>query len=54
MPSAPVEVLDEQRPLNFQKKLARLKLLIVDEHGFVPLSKTGAKLLFEVFCQGRR
>ena len=37
--------------LNLQKKLARLKLLIVDELGFVPLSKTGAELLFEVFSQ---
>ena len=33
------------------KKLARLKLLIIDELGFVPLSKTGAELLFEVFSQ---
>ena len=37
--------------LNIQKRLARLKLLIVDELGFVPLSKTGAELLFEVFSQ---
>ena len=37
--------------LNLQKKLARLKLLIVDELGFVPFSKTGAKLLFKVFSQ---
>ncbi len=28
-----------------------LKLLIIDELGFVPLSKTGAELLFEVFSQ---
>ena len=41
----------ERRLLNLQKKLARLKLLIVDELGFVPLSKTGAELLFEVFSQ---
>ena len=27
------------------------KILIVDELGFVPLSKTGAELLFEVFSQ---
>ena len=27
------------------------KLLIIDELGFVPLSKTGAELLFEVFSQ---
>ena len=37
----------ERRLLNLQKKLARLKLLIVDELGFVPLSKTGAELLFD-------
>ena len=34
-----------------QKRLAALKLLIIDELGFVPLSKTGAELLFEVFSQ---
>ena len=28
-----------------------LKLLIIDELGFVPLSRTGAELLFEVFSQ---
>ncbi len=28
-----------------------IKLLIIDELGFVPLSKTGAELLFEVFSQ---
>ena len=37
--------------IQVQKKLARLKLLIIDELGFVPLSKTGAELLFEVFSQ---
>ena len=46
-----IEAKDERRLLNLQKKLARLKLLIVDEFGFVPLSKTGAELLFEVFSQ---
>ena len=46
-----VEARDERRLLNLQKKLARLKLLIIDELGFVPLSKTGAELLFEVFSQ---
>ena len=34
-----------------QKRLVRLKLLIIDELGFVPLSRTGAELLFEVFSQ---
>ena len=53
--SAPVnelmEARDEMRLLNLQKRLARLKLLIIDELGFVPLSRTGAELLFEVFSQ---
>ena len=46
-----IEARDERRLLNMQRKLARLKLLIIDELGFVPLSKTGAELLFEVFSQ---
>ena len=46
-----IEARDERRLLTLQKRLARLKLLITDELGFVPLSKTGAKLLFEVFSQ---
>ena len=46
-----IEARDERRLLNLRKKLARLKLLIIDELGFVPLSKTGAELLFEVFSQ---
>ena len=29
----------------------RLKLLVIDELGYVPLSQTGAELLFEVFSQ---
>ena len=31
--------------------MSRLNLLIIDELGFVPLSRTGAELLFEVFSQ---
>ncbi|MEE1562433.1 MAG: IS21-like element helper ATPase IstB, partial [Alphaproteobacteria bacterium] len=46
-----IEARDERRLLGLQRRLARLKLLIVDELGFVPLSKTGAELLFEVFSQ---
>ena len=46
-----MEARDDRRLLNFQKRLSRLKLLIIDELGFVPLSKTGAELLFEVFSQ---
>ena len=46
-----IEARDEKRLLRFQKLLAKYKLLIIDELGFVPLSKTGAELLFEVFSQ---
>ena len=45
------EARDEKRFLRFQKQLAKQDLLIVDELGYVPLSKTGAELLFEVFSQ---
>jgi len=44
-------VIVQQGLLNIQKRLANLKLLIIDELGFVPLSNTGAELLFEVFSQ---
>jgi DNA replication protein DnaC len=46
-----IEAKDEKTLLRFQKQLARKKLLVIDELGFVPLSKTGAELLFEVFSQ---
>jgi DNA replication protein DnaC len=46
-----IEARDEKRLLRFQKNLARQELLIVDELGFVPLSKTGAEMLFEVLSQ---
>ena len=46
-----MEAKDERRLLNLQRQLSRLNLLIIDELGFVPLSTTGAELLFEVFSQ---
>ena len=46
-----MEARDERRLLNLQRNLSRLGLLIIDELGFVPLSPTGAELLFEVFSQ---
>jgi DNA replication protein DnaC len=46
-----IEARDDKRLLRYQKNLARQELLIVDELGFVPLSKTGAEMLFEVFSQ---
>ena len=46
-----MEARDDRRLLNLQRQLSRLRLLIIDELGFVPLSTTGAELLFEVFSQ---
>ena len=40
-----------QSILRFQKTLSTFDLLIIDELGFVPLAKTGAELLFEVFSR---
>ena len=46
-----MEARDEKRLLRLQRELQAPKLLIVDELGYVPLSSTGAELLFEVFSQ---
>jgi DNA replication protein DnaC len=46
-----LEAKDERRLLRLQKQLTGYKLLIVDELGYVPLSPSGAELLFEVFSQ---
>jgi DNA replication protein DnaC len=46
-----MEARDERRLLRLQKQMASFKLLIIDELGFVPLSKTGAELFFEMISQ---
>ena len=46
-----MEARDERRLLKLQAQFAAVKLLIVDELGYVPLSQTGAELLFEIFSQ---
>ncbi len=46
-----MEALDEKRLLLRQRQLAKVKLLVIDELGFVPLSKTGAELLIELISQ---
>jgi DNA replication protein DnaC len=46
-----MEARDDRQLLRLQKQLAKVKLLIIDELGYVPLSPTGAELLFEVFSQ---
>jgi DNA replication protein DnaC len=46
-----MEARDERRLIKLQRDLQAVKLLIIDELGYVPLSPTGAELLFEVFSQ---
>jgi DNA replication protein DnaC len=46
-----IEARDDTRLLRLQRQLAACKLLVIDELGYVPLSQTGAELLFEVFSQ---
>ncbi len=46
-----LEARDERRVQKLKRSLAAYKLLIIDELGYVPLSSTGAELLFEVFSE---
>ena len=46
-----IEAQDERRLQRLQKQLTSQNLLIIDELGFVPLSKSGAELLFELISQ---
>ena len=46
-----MEARDEKRLMKLQAQLQNVKLLIIDELGYVPLSQIGAELLFEVFSQ---
>ena len=46
-----LEARDEKRLLRLQRQVAGYKLLIIDELGYVPLSQTGAELLFEMVSQ---
>jgi len=46
-----VECREERRLQRLQKQLQRLDLLVIDELGYVPFSKAGAELLFEVISQ---
>ena len=43
-----MECREEKRLQRVQKQIQRLNLLVLDELGYVPFSKAGAQLLFEV------
>jgi DNA replication protein DnaC len=46
--TALIEARDERTFLKLKGQLARLDLLVLDELGYVPASKVGAELLFDV------
>jgi DNA replication protein DnaC len=46
-----IESRDERYLNRLQKQLHRLDLLVLDELGYVPFSKIGAELLFEIVSQ---
>jgi hypothetical protein len=46
-----MEARNERRVRALQKHLNTVKLLIVDELGYVPFTAVGSELLFEVFSQ---
>ena len=46
-----IQARDERRLRALQKHLNTVKLLIVDELGYVPFTAVGSELLFEVFSQ---
>ena len=43
-----LECREEKRLQRLQKQIQRLHLLVLDELGYVPFSKAGAQLLFEI------
>jgi DNA replication protein DnaC len=43
-----IEARDERTLLGLKSRLAKLDLLVLDEFGYVPASKVGAELLFDV------
>lgn len=46
-----IEAQEEKRLLKLEKKLKTVDLLVIDELGYIPLSKSGAQLLFAVFAE---
>jgi DNA replication protein DnaC len=46
-----MEARDDRSLQRFLKRISKYKLLIIDEMGYVPLSKVAAELLFEIFSR---
>ena len=51
MVTALLEMRENRSLQRFHKQLERLDLLILDELGYVPFSKAGAELLFDVVAR---
>ena len=49
--NALLEARDEKALLKLQNRLSKVHLLMIDELGYVPFSKTAAELLFEIISQ---
>jgi DNA replication protein DnaC len=45
-----LEAMEERQLLRYRQQLAKLDLLVLDELGYVPASKAGAELLFDVIA----
>jgi DNA replication protein DnaC len=45
-----LEARDDKQLLKFRSQLAKLDLVVLDELGYVPASKAGAELLFDVIA----
>ena len=46
-----MEARDEKALSRFRKRMSRKQLVIIDEFGYVPFTKTGAELLFEFLAE---
>lgn len=46
-----MEARDDKALQKFIRRISKYKLLVIDEMGYVPLSKTAAELLFEIFSR---
>ena len=49
-----MEAREERELGRLEKQLSRLDLLVLDELGYVPASKLGAELLFDVTRRARK
>lgn len=49
--TALTEARDEKALSRLRRNLSRVALVVIDEFGYVPFSKTGAELLFEFFAE---